>query len=221
MFSVTLLCNSKYFSMKEVQEYEKDLASIRNMMERSGKFISLSGLSGVLAGLYALIGAGVAYYQFQYPRSLFGYTVISISTPQAKFTLILIGTVVLAASLLTGLWFSHRKAKRHQANLWNATGRRLAMSLIIPLVTGGLFVLVLLGTGHYGVAAPACLVFYGLALINGSANLYDEVRYLGFSEILLGLISAMMPGYGLLFWAVGFGILHIIYGAVMHYRYDA
>jgi hypothetical protein len=69
-------------------------------------------------------------------------------------------------------------------------------------------------------AAPACLVFYGLALIQGSANTFDEIRYLGFSEIILGLISASVPGYGLVFWAIGFGVLHIIYGVIMYNKYD-
>lgn len=206
--------------MKEVQEYEKDLASIRTMMERSLKFISLSGMSGVMAGIYALIGAAAAYYLYHYPISPFHYRIDSINDRSAIFVLIFIAAIVLAMSLLTGFWFSYRKAKKYNVKLWNATSKKLAINLTIPLVTGGLFVLILLYTGHFGVAAPACLVFYGLALIQGSANMYDEVRYLGFSEIVLGLVSALIPGYGLLFWAAGFGVLHIIYGAVMHYRYD-
>jgi len=94
------------------------------------------------------------------------------------------------------------------------------IDLIIPLATGGLFILILLSRGYYGVTAPACLIFYGLALINASRNTYSEVRYLGFTEIILGLISALIPGYGLIFWAIGFGAMHIVYGAVMHFRYD-
>lgn len=206
--------------MKEAQEFEKDLASIRNMMERSLKFISLSGMSGVMAGIYALIGASAAYYLYHYPVSPFKYRIYSVRSTEAVMVLLLIACIVLVASLLTGWWFSYRKAKRYGEKLWNATSKRLVINLAIPLVTGGLFVLILVYTGHYGVAAPACLVFYGLALINASANMYDEVRYLGLSEIVLGLISALLPGYGLIFWAAGFGVLHIIYGAVMHYRYD-
>ena len=93
------------------------------------------------------------------------------------------------------------------------------MNLAIPLVSGGIFILIMLYTGHFGLAAPASLIFYGLALINGSLNTYDEVRYLGVSEIILGLIAAF-PGYGLIFWALGFGVLHIIYGGIMYNKYD-
>ena len=206
--------------MKEIQEYEKDLASIRSMMERSAKFISLSGISGVMAGVYALAGAVAAYYTVHFPLSPFRYRIYSIQESDTLWKLLLIAFLVLSASIGTGLWFSFRKAKKHNLNLLNATSKSLAINMAIPLVTGGIFILVLLGTGHFGIAAPACLIFYGLALIQGSANLYDEVRYLGFSEIVLGLISAMLPGYGLLFWTVGFGVLHIIYGAIMHNKYD-
>lgn len=206
--------------MKEVQDYEKDLASIRSIMEKSGKFLSLSGMSGVMAGIYALIGATVAYYTAHYPISPLRYRIYSIQDVSTLTKLIIIAAIVLIASLSTGIWLSYRKAKKSNTVLWNNTSKILIVNLGIPLLTGGLFVLILLNTGHFGIAAPSCLVFYGLALINASANMYKEIRYLGISEIILGLISAFMPGYGLIFWAFGFGVLHIIYGTVMYYRYD-
>jgi hypothetical protein len=206
--------------MKEIQEYEKDIASIRTMMERSAKFISLSGMSGVMAGIYALAGATAAYYLIHYPVSPFKYRIYSVNEPAVLWKLILIASVVLAASIFTGLWLSHRKARRHGEKLWNNTSKRLVTNLVIPLITGGIFILILLYTGHFGIAAPACLIFYGLALIHGSVNTYNEVRYLGFSEISLGLIAALFPGYGLAFWALGFGVLHILYGSIMYSKYD-
>jgi hypothetical protein len=206
--------------MKEIQEYEKDIASIRNMMERSAKFISLSGLSGVLAGIYALAGATAAYFIGHYPVSPFRMRIYSVSEPDILWKLLGIAVLVLVASLSTGVWLSIRKAKRANVQFWSATSRQLLVNLAIPLVSGGLFILIVLYTNHYGIAAPACLLFYGLALIQASSNTYDEVRYLGFTEIILGLISALLPGYGLVFWAIGFGVMHIIYGTVMHFRYD-
>lgn len=206
--------------MKEVQEYEKDIASIRNMMERSVKFISLSGLSGVLAGIYALIGATVAYFISHYPISPFRMRIYSVNEPGILWKLLVIAIIVLVASISTGLWFSNRKAKKENVKLWTSTSRQLVVNLAIPLVSGGLFILILLYTSHYGIAAPACLLFYGLALIQASSNTYDEVRYLGFTEIILGLTSALLPGYGLLFWTLGFGVMHIIYGTMMHLKYD-
>jgi hypothetical protein len=206
--------------MKDISEYEKDLSSIRTMMERSVKFISLSGLSGVIAGIYALTGATIAYFMIHYPVSPFRYRIYSVNESSILLKLGVVAFLVLTFSILTGLWFSLRKAKRYNVTLWNTTSKRLLISMGIPLVTGGLFILILLSTGHYGVAAPASLIFYGLALTQGSEYTYEEVRYLGYSEIAIGLLAALLPGYGLVFWSFGFGVLHIIYGSVMHYRYD-
>ncbi len=206
--------------MKEIQEYEKDLASIRSTMDRSGKFISLSGMSGILSGVYALAGAVEAYFVVQYPQSPFLFRTDSISEETTLLKLLLLAGQVLLASILTGLFLSARKAKKEGVSLWNATSKQLFINLAIPLITGGLFILIILYTGHFGLAAPASLIFYGLALIQASVNTYDEVRYLGFSEIALGLIAALIPGYGLIFWAIGFGVLHILYGAILYRKYD-
>ena len=206
--------------MSTPPDYQQDLASIRNLMERSTKFISLSGLSGILAGTYALFGAMFAYFLIQYPLSITSYRQESVQSTPNLIKLLLLALLVLAASLITGLWLSSRKAKKNGTTIWNETSKRLFINLLIPLITGGIFILILLYNGHYGVVASACLIFYGLALINASANLYEEIRYLGYSEIILGLISASLPGYGLLFWSIGFGVLHIFYGSLMYRKYD-
>jgi hypothetical protein len=206
--------------MKEIPDYEKDIASIRNIMERSSKVISLSGLSGVLAGVYAVAGALAAYYVLYYPGSPFEYLIEPVRETEILWTLIVIATIVLAASLATGFFFSNQKAKKHGVNLWNAAGQRMITNLFIPLITGGLFILIILFNGYFSLAAPACLIFYGIGLIQGSSNTYDEIRYLGFCEIGLGLIATVYPGYGLLFWTIGFGVLHIIYGLIMYNKYD-
>ncbi|MEQ8423446.1 MAG: hypothetical protein RIA63_01970 [Cyclobacteriaceae bacterium] len=206
--------------MPNESKYESDIASIRSMMERTSKFISLSGLSGVLAGVYALAGAGMAYFMIQFPRSPLSYRTETIQPLDVVIKLIVLAVVVLALSIGTGLWLTARKARKVGARVWDSSARKLAVNLAIPIVSGGIFILILLANGHFGVVAPACLVFYGLGLINASPNLYDEIRYLGYSEIALGLISAALPGYGLLFWALGFGVLHVVYGLLMFRKYD-
>lgn len=206
--------------MSQNQSYQKDLESIRNLMERSVKFLSLSGLSGILAGVYALAGATAAYFMIHYPLSPFSYRQESMRESDVVIKLLSLAIAVLVLSLITGYLMANRKAKKQGVQVWNSTSKRLVINLAIPLITGALFILILLWNGHYGVAAPACLVFYGLALLNASANLFDEIRYLGYCEIGLGLISALLPGYGLLFWAAGFGVLHVLYGTLMYKKYD-
>jgi hypothetical protein len=206
--------------MNQNESYQKDLESIRNLMERSVKFLSLSGLSGILAGVYALGGALVAYYLVHFPLSPLDYRQESMQDADVIMQLLSIAVAVLALSLITGYVLANNKAKRQGVQVWNSTSKRLVINLAIPLITGALFILILLWHGHYGVAAPACLVFYGLALLNASANLFDEIRYLGYCEIALGLVCALLPGYGLFFWAAGFGVLHILYGTLMYKKYD-
>jgi hypothetical protein len=206
--------------MTNESKYEADIASIRTMMERTSKFISLSGLSGVLAGVYALVGAGIVYFMVHFPRSPLSYRTETIQPFDTIMKLMGVAVAVLIASIGTGLWLSSKKAKRAGVKVWNRSSKAMFVNLAVPIVSGGIFILFLLMNGHYGVVAPACLVFYGLGLVNASPNLYDEIRYLGYSEIFIGLISAALPGYGLLFWSLGFGVLHIIYGSLMFRKYD-
>ncbi|HEY9195100.1 MAG TPA: hypothetical protein VIM77_02505 [Mucilaginibacter sp.] len=200
--------------MKE-QDIHAELSSIRDLMERSAKFISLSGLSGVLAGIYAIIGAGLGYEILvnESEGLLRNDTYVILQ-------LLVVAFAVLALSIGTGVWLSVRKAKKHGQPFWNTGSKRLLINMAIPLVSGGLFTFILIYRGYYGVVAPATLVFYGLALVAGSHYTYSGVKGLGILEILLGLLCALMPGYGLIFWTVGFGVLHIIYGTIMHFKYD-
>ncbi|HCW06595.1 MAG TPA: hypothetical protein DGG95_04425 [Cytophagales bacterium] len=200
---------------------EKDIEAIRSLMERSVKFLSLSGLSGILSGVYASVGAAIAYYLLYYPRSVFQYRIESIQDQSVLTELLIVAMIVLAASLVTGYQLSKRKAQKVNMSIWNPTSRRLMLNLATPLFTGGIFILILLYNGQFGIAAPACLIFYGLALLNASDNLFDEIRYLAYSEIVVGLLGAAFPGYGLLLWFTGFGLLHIVYGAMMYKKYDA
>lgn len=203
--------------MKE-KEIQDDLASIRSLMERSSKFISLSGLSGIMAGIYALIGAAMAYYIMQKPIQ--GDVVGFFNLLQVLTSLIIIAVAVFVASLLTGIVLTYRKAKRKGQAIWGKTSRALLFHMAVPLVTGGVFIIILLSRGYFGIVAPASLLFYGLALIGASSFTFNDVQFLGISEIVLGLLAACFPGYGLLFWAIGFGVLHIVYGVVMYLKYD-
>lgn len=209
--------------MDQEKDYLKDLVEIRSMMEKSSRFISLSGLSGVIAGIFALIGAGAAYWLIKDFISEPGYLEISSfgdRLQQLEISLLLIALGVLGLSLVFGYYFTARKAKRLGNKVWNKSSRQMLFNLSIPLIAGGIFCIALFFHGLIGMVAPATLVFYGLALINGSKYTLDDIRYLGYLEIALGLVSCFKIGYGLWFWAFGFGILHIVYGISMYYKYE-
>lgn len=197
------------------EEYLKDITQIKDMMNKSSRFFSLSGLSGIMAGIYALIGAAIAYY------------LVSISGREYLildgkiFNYILIDLVIVATlSIVTAIFLSVKKAKKNDEKLWNGTSKRLLTAFLIPLVTGGIYIIIKIYSDHYGLTGSLMLIFYGLALVNASKYTIGNVKYLGYIEIVLGLICAIYPGYGFWFWVFGFGIMHILYGSLIYFKHD-
>jgi hypothetical protein len=206
--------------MDEQNQHLEALQDIRQMMQRSSRFLSLSGLSGVAAGVWALIGAWLAWnkikgYESRYQQ---GETYSRQAFDMLRLQLLLLALAVLALALLSAFYFTWRKTRKDHVPLWNHTSQQLTWNMLIPLVAGGLFVLTLLQNAVWFFVAPACLVFYGLALVNASKYTLSDIRYLGISEIILGLIATQFLNKGLLFWALGFGVLHIIYGFIMWWK---
>ena len=199
-------------------KHQEDLEHIRTMMERSSRFISLSGMSGIIAGILALIASGFAY-QFITENGIAYYKDRPALEPDAVTKLIITGLVTLAGALFSGIFFTVRKSKQDKIKIWTTITRRLLVSVAIPLLAGGIFCLALIYHREPGFVAPATLIFYGLALINAGKYTLNDVGYLGYCELILGLIAMFFIGYGLIFWAVGFGILHIIYGFLMYKKY--
>jgi hypothetical protein len=207
--------------MKEEQEYIKDLTEIRSMMVRSTRFLSLTGWSGIMAGIYALVGAYLAYRIIYLNPDEVVYTSLKANILSGSVsTLILIAVAVLVLAIGTAIMLSYRKSTINNYKLWNPATRRLIINLAIPLVTGGVFIIVLFSKGLLGLIAPSTLIFYGLALLNASKFTFEDVKYLGITQIALGLAASYYVGYGLFFWAAGFGLMHIIYGIYMHLRYE-
>jgi hypothetical protein len=204
------------------QQPSETLQDIKRIMERSSRFISLSGLSGVAAGICALVGSWFArqwlvdYYSDYNHRENF-------SNPdfhQLKIKLMVLAFAVLSAAWVTAFYFTWRKARHDKVPVWDHTSRRLAINMLIPLVSGGLFILAMLQYDEWRFVAPASLIFYGIALVNASKYTLSDVRYLGILQIILGLINTQFIGYGLYFWAAGFGLLHIVYGLIMWWKYE-
>jgi hypothetical protein len=210
------------FMEEQNQQPIETLQDIKRIMERSSRFISLSGLSGLAAGICALIGSGIAwqwlgnyYNDYNYQRNFSGP-----DFQQLKIKLLVLALAVLAAAWVTAFYFTWRKAKHDKLPVWDHTSRRLTINMLIPLVSGGLFILAMLQYDEWRFVSPACLIFYGIALVNASKYTLRDVRYLGVMQIVLGLINTQFIGYGLYFWAAGFGVLHIVYGIIMWWKYE-
>ena len=211
--------------MYENKQSLETLDDIKRMMERSSRFISLSGLSGISAGICALVGAWLAHkYIFTFQESIQNEVLPGEMRAGDSWILfnnlflIAVGTLVVA--ILSAFIFTWMKSKQQGIPIWGKSARRLLFNLSLPLAVGSIFLLRLIHFGNFAFIAPGCLIFYGLALINASKYTLNDIRYLGYLQIVLGIINLWFVGYGLYFWAIGFGILHIVYGAFMWWKYE-
>lgn len=213
--------------MNEQQQSLEAIHDIKRMMERSSRFISLSGLSGISAGICALIGSWLAWPYVYGKKDFIINTEAAIAQAIGNDYGIIFNTWLFwiaagtfLAALISAFIFTYLKSKKEGMPIWGNSARRLMFNVCIPLLVGGIFLFKLLQFGTFGLVAPGCLLFYGLALINASKYTLNEIRYLGYAEIILGIINLNFVGYGLYFWAAGFGILHIVYGIYMWMKYE-
>lgn len=197
-----------------------DLSQIRSIMERSKKYLSLSPWAAIMAGIYALIGAGMVYWRIYFSPSVLYYDLEEGRGLPTLYSLFAIAVAVFVMAAGTGLWLNYRKAAKAGDKLWSKTAVRLAINFLIPMLAGGIFVVILFLRGYYSLLAASTLLFYGLALLNAGNFTFTDIRNLGVSEILIGLLAAIFPGKGLFFWAIGFGLLHIAYGILMYWKYE-
>ncbi|MEQ9263869.1 MAG: hypothetical protein RLN81_01510 [Balneolaceae bacterium] len=200
--------------MNKEHNYIQDIAEIRSMMERSSKFLSLSGWAGILAGVYALAGAFTV-------NKVFGFNPDSINYTSSDLQMVILSaSIVLVLAIGTAVIFSQRKASQSGEKVWNAVSKQLISHVAVPLIAGGALTLILLLKGLIGLLAPLTLIFYGLALYNAGKFTFDAVKFFGLIQVGLGLIGCYFVEYGLILWAFGFGVLHIVYGAYIHFRYE-
>lgn len=209
--------------MNDQEHSLEAIKDIKRMMERSSRFISLSGLSGIAAGIFALLGSWLAHpYVFGYRNQFINVNKPFVPGAAAYLNMWLfwIAAGTFAAAIISAFIFTYIKSRKEHIPIWGSAARRLMLNVGIPLFVGGIFLFKLLQYGTFNLVAPGCLLFYGLALINAGKYTLSEIRYLGLCEITLGIASLFVPGAGLYFWAVGFGLLHIAYGAYMWSKYE-
>ncbi|MDR0264106.1 MAG: hypothetical protein LBJ04_12875 [Sphingobacterium sp.] len=202
----------------EQKDLFRELGQIRSLMEKSSKFVSISGLSGVLIGCYALIGTLFGCYIVHQPEST---NLLLGKNLNRSLLFLMIALIVLLSSLVTGWLMARKKARKNKQSIWNITSKSLLFAVSIPLLTGGIISLLFFVQGYYQLIAAMLLIFYGLALTAGSIYTFAEVKGLGILEICLGLIALCFPDKGLLLWGSGFGVLHIIYGFIVYKKYES
>jgi hypothetical protein len=205
------------FKMKNPEE---ELAEIKSMMERSTRFLSLSGLSGILAGIYSLAAAGLAWYWIYFPSSSWGAGAATLSFREVLNQLLLLGLATLIASVSTAYFLSKKKGSNSSQLFWTPASKRFLQALFLPVALGGFFCFALLHERAFGLIPAATLIFYGIGLVQSAQFTLGEIKNLGYTQLALGLIAAFFPDFGLLCWALGFGAFHVIYGALMYFRHE-
>jgi len=208
----------------KVDQSVEDLKHIRKMMEQSNKFLSLSGLSGIVAGMIALAGVFVArglLHEFKIKNYEFAIQgTFYDEADLLKNKLVILSAAILILALGLGYFFTYLKTKKNNGTLYNKTSLKVAIALFLPLAFGGLFTIMLTKYNLFQLAAAATLIFYGMSLLNASKYLNVEIKYLAITEMVLGVLATYFLSEVMLFWAIGFGVMHILYGSIMYFRYD-
>jgi len=203
---------------------KEDIQAIREIMERSSKFMLLNSWAGFFAGTCALIGAAFAWIFILGSGSIhYDEYLCSVGGSPINNVTIGLGIVALLVLLLAGIaaiYFSYLKSLKADQKFWTSSTKRVLMHLLIPLVSGGIFTLILVSGNTIDMVASAMLIFYGLSLVNAGKFTLSEIHYLGLTEIVLGILAGIFVQYGILFWVLGFGVMHIVYGVVMYVRYE-
>lgn len=199
----------------------EDIDAIRTMMERSTRFLSLSGLSGIVAGLIAIAGSIVAIMLILKGNTDGTFPDLKGGNSGGMAELLFVDAIIiLTLAVASALILSNRKAVKQGMKLWTPVSKRLLLNISIPLISGGLFIILLYNRELYELIIPAMLFFYGLALVSAGKFTFDEVFYLGVLEIATGFTAGLFPEYGIFLWIFGFGILHVVYGLVLYRKYD-
>ena len=175
-------------------------------MEKSSKFISISGFAAIMAGIYASIGASII--------------VLTPSLTDTLEPMIIVAAAVLAASAITACILSYNKSKRMRQKFFSKLAYRALWNFSLPMLTGGILCISILCHGYYGIVSSITLLFYGLTLVNVSKFTYSNIAWLGYAFICLGIIDSFWEGHSLLFWTIGFGGFHILYGILFYIHYE-
>ena len=202
------------------KKYIEDLKEIKHIMNRSSRFISLSGLSGISAGITALIGAYLAHKFVFVDSDYLTFESVILSTEQFSMLLMTaLGTAVVSIGLV--IYLTTKETKKRKQKIYDQQTKRILLNLSIPLLAGGIISMMFLVRGYVGIVLPMTLIFYVMALVNVSKYTLNEIRSLGLIEIFLGLVALQLVSYGLIIWSIGFGVLHIVYGFIIKMKYKS
>jgi hypothetical protein len=178
-----------------------DLRFIRETMERSSAFTAVPGWGQVAMGATALAAAWIAARQ----------------AASAAWLGVWLADAVLAMSI--ALVAMQRKAQRSGSPLTSGPGSRFARTFLPPMVAGAILTPVLYDAGLARLLPGSWLLLYGTGVLTGGAFSVSVVPIMGVSFMLTGVAALLLPAYGNIFMALGFGGLHILFGVFIARRH--
>jgi len=205
-----------------MEKHEEQLAAIqemRKMMDQATRFKSISGISGMLAGILAIVCVAIVSYLSNTNPVQAGALETILDSANDGMVLIAFGILFMLAVGI-GIMLALRNARARGMSAWENAAKRLMFHLAIPVVVGGVFSILLYRIGYPLLVAPVTLLFYGMGLLQGSKFTLDAVRTVGLIQLALGLLATAFLTYGLLIWTLGFGLVHILFGFIIYVKYE-
>lgn len=179
-----------------------NLQFIRETMERSAVFTSVPGYGGALMGATAMGAAIIAYNQSRVENWLIVW---------------LVEAVLAFAIGLFALW---QKAKNSNVSLASVPARKFASAFAPPIIAGIILTALFYYRGFYPFLPCVWLTLYGTAVVTGGAFSVRIVPIVGWIFVAFGAVAAFAPSsWGNLLMALGFGVLHIVFGLIVARRY--
>ncbi len=193
------------------QTVRENLIYIRKTMEAAGQITAVPGRGLIIAGFLSL--AGVAFNAFITGAPW-------EAGPHPRWALAAWGAI-LAVSVVVVSFGIYRKSRQTCTPIQPPLLRKLLWSLCPALFAGGLITNLAVQSRHLDWLPVIWLGCYGAAITNGGQVSVAAVRYMGLSFLLAAAGAALSPPEGGLIWlALGFGWLHLIYGSYIARRHN-
>ncbi len=180
----------------------ENLRFIRETMERSASFTAVPGWGGVAVGLSAVAASVIAGQQLE----------------EHAWLSVWLAEGVLAFAV--GAWAAMRKARAADLPIWTGAARKFALSLLPPVAAGALLTAALEAGGLHRFLPGLWLVTYGAGVVTAGAFSVRVVPLMGLCFMLAGAAALFSPAaWGNVILGLGFGGLHIVFGAIIARRY--
>jgi len=179
----------------------EDLSFIRRTMEASGTFTAVSGAGVMGMGVLALLAAAYTS-RLPFPEAGLG-----VWAGAAALSAVVSGYAIV------------RKARHRRESALSGPGRKFVLNFMPSIAAGAALTVALLLAGLPDLLPGTWLLLYGTGVVTGGAFSVRVIPAMGLAFMALGILGLAVPEWGQTLMAVGFGGLHLAFGAIIARRY--